>query len=268
MSSTESAAPWWGVFEFAAGQTRRWEIGPSTLWISRYDHEWRVAHLQHDDPLLDRCRAGATASEDEIDEEAVSHRFALRSAGSELRIEPLLADRAVVIRPEMPFRVLSGEEVTLYVSTPLWLRLALGASGPKLIELPSYRPSDTWFGSSTIEGELCYASRTIGRLALEDLPARANRALTPVRCDNRGQDALQLERLKIPVQYLELYEAPGTLWTQSVVLTREESGDLAGLRFEPRPPPEAPDSPRVSPARQASEQNLVVRAFSKIFRSE
>ena len=259
MSRMAATLPWWGVFELEPGQTKCWEIGPTTLWISRFEHEWRVAHHQLDDATLDRQQVGMAASADEIAEGAAEYRFGFRDAGGELRIEPLLADRAVVIRPEVPFRVPSGEAVTLYVSTPLWLRLGVGASGPKLIELPSYRPSDTWFGASTIDGELCYASRTTGRLQLEDVLQRPHRALTPVRLDNRAQDALELDRLRLPVQYLDLYDGPTTLWTQAVTLTREESGDLAGLRFEAQPPAEAGTAAPVTGARQSSEQNLVVR---------
>jgi hypothetical protein len=272
VSDTVEHAPdnarWWGGFDLEPGQVKRWEIGPTILWIGRFEREWRVAHKQIDDPISERLAIGVPDAIDGIEEGAAEFRFGFRSAGHRVRIEPLLADRAVVIRPEVPFRVVSGEEVTLYVSTPVWLRIAVGDKGPKMLDLPSYRPSDTWFGASTIDGELCYASRTTGRLELADVQMRPHRVVTPVRLVNRAQDALELDRLKLPVGYFDLYDGPSTLWTQSVTLTREESGDLAGLRFEPTAPREAQAAPKVAGARQASDQNLVVRAFSKIFRSE
>lgn len=268
MSGADDTAPWWGIFELEIGQTRRWDIGPTSLWIGRFERELRVHHHQLDDPILDRQLVGVDADPDEIDESAAEHRFGFRAASATVRIEPLLADRAVVIRPEIPFRVLKSEAVTLYVSTPVWLRIGVGESGPKLVELPSFRLSDTWFGPSTIVGELCYASRTTGKLRVEDVLQRPHRALTPVRLENQSSDALDLRRLRIPVQYLALYEGPTTLWTQAVTLTREETGDDAALRIDPNPPPEADGAGRVTMARQTSEQNLVVRAFSRIFRNE
>ena len=78
MSSTAATVPWWGVFELGPGQTKRWEIGPTTLWISRFEHEWRVAHHQLDDPILDRQQVGTDASADEIDEAAAHVRFGFR----------------------------------------------------------------------------------------------------------------------------------------------------------------------------------------------
>ena len=176
-----------------------------------------------------------------------------------------MADRPVVIKPKEPFYVQSGEDISFYVATSVWLELSVGEPAKKLMDVASFRPSDTWFGSSTIEGELCYASRTLGRLRLEDLPIAPHQVVTTIQLRNKAKDALFLERLKLPVQYLSIYQSQQHLWTQTVSLIREQSGDLAELKIAKAAPNHLEDVRKLATPREKAGQNLVVRAFSKLF---
>ncbi|CAN5898752.1 hypothetical protein BH24DEI2_BH24DEI2_23860 [soil metagenome] len=257
----------WGDFELAEGVTGHWRVGPLHLWVSNLEHEWRVAYLQEDDPLESALNV-AIPAQALPPEEATSLRFGFGKTGTGLTLEPVLADRSVVVKPEVPLYVPSGEEATLYVSTPVWVRVSLKKTGT-LLELPSYRPSDTWFGSSTVAGEFCYASRTAGRLSLDELEFRPHRAVTPVCVRNRADNPLLWERVKLPVQYLAVYRAESRfLWTQQVTLEREEDGDLAGLVIAKNVPKEVGRAVRMSEPRQHADKNLVVRAFSKLFKED
>lgn len=257
----------WGGFEIAEGVTGYWRVGPLNLWVSNLAHEWRVYYRQEDDPL-DTSLTIAIPAESAPSEGAENLRFGFGKTGTKLMLSPVLADRAVVVKPELPLYIPSGEEVTLYISTPVWLRIGLEKTG-KLLELPSYRPSDTWFGPSTLVGEFCYASRTAGRLSLEELEFRPHRAVTPLCVRNRADDPLLLERVKLPVQYLAVYQAENNfLWTQKLTLEREEDRDLAGLVIAKDVPREVGPAKRLSEPRQQPETNLVVRAFSKLFKGD
>lgn len=192
-------------------------------------------------------------------------RYSFQQTDAHLHVLAALPDRAVVVKPEVPLYVPAGETVTLYLSVPLWLRIEVGEPGRMLREAPSFRLSDTWFGPNTREGELCYATQTSGRFDLADVPLRLHRAVTPVLIHNRAADTLFLERVRLPVEYLSLYEAPDHfLWTQSVTFTRESSGDLANLKMEPGPPPEAPDATLLRAPRQHSRGNVIARTFSSL----
>ena len=94
------------------------------------------------------------------------------------------------------------------------------------------RPSDTWFGPSTLEGELCYESKTAVRFNLDNVPRRPHRAISVVRIRNRTDTQLSLERLKIPLPNLSLFGTEdGQLWTESITLERDEDGENATVKL-------------------------------------
>ena len=190
-------------------------------------------------------------------------------------VVPALADRAVVTRPEHPFHLPAGEEVTVFVGTSLWVRLLVGDPPWQLAEIPVSRPSDTWFGPSTREGELCYAGRSFLRLSLDNVPVRPHRAVTTLLLRNSAEDELYLRALKLPVNHLALYAAPdGRVWTQDVIMERTQEGiadsvtgsAMGAVQLRDRPPRLAADARRLVEPRQDPAGNMAMRAFSALFK--
>jgi hypothetical protein len=260
---------WWGRRRVPVGSAGRWRIGPLSLWIQRLEGEWRIANETGDDPLDVSMQEDLPADVGDLLEKDGVARFVTAGKSEEVVLSAALADRSVVTSSEQPLSVPPGEEVTVYVSSPLWVRIETGKPAKLLCEIPVFRPSDTWFGSDTTEGELCYASRTFHRVRLEDVPVRPHRATTAVKIKNRARSMLALERMQVPVTHLALYRASdGRLWTQDVVFERESDDDFVSLRLGGRGKPAAVGSgegklvagPRVQPS-----GGIVVRAFSSLF---
>ena len=259
-----SSQSWWGTFELPEGEARRWRIGPTTLWVQRLRGEWRVRHERGDDALAAGLEVAAAVDPAELEGSQPPGRF-VDDGASGLRLLPVTADRAIVSRPQSPFHVLPQRDVTLYVSSPLWMLLASEPSGDALCELPIHRPSDTWIGASTREGEVGYASVTHCRLELADVPERPHRAITRVGIRNRSVQPLHVQRLSVPVPYLALHAGPRGLWTEAIQLTREDrEGDLANLEVGGLPP-ESEASERIASPRRPRQERVLVRAFSALF---
>lgn len=273
---TDSApTPWWGPFTIEEGAGGRWEVGPSTLWLYHTTGEWRVIHQpslgpSNPDPMENRSEVTLPLSDEEITavleaegDDRQIRRYSFRRTEDRIALQPALADRPVVSRPEYPLYVLPEESVTLYLSTPLWIRVVLPESGRQLQEVPSHRMSDTWFGTSTVQGELCYATRTAGRLRRERLPLRRHRALTPLQITNRATDALSLERVQLPARHLALYTTPNhVLWTQAVRMTRTEGVEGADIQIRSGPPSDVKDAELIQGPRDASKKGLFTSTFS------
>lgn len=266
----EPVQPWWTTYTLGLGHGGQWQIGPSTLWIFHTDHEWRLIHQQAADSLMDGSMVRAPVPESEwppvVDPDIPTDqivRFSAQDDEATVTLKPALANRPVVARPENAIYIPPGAEVTLYISTPLWIQMRLGASATH--EVPSFRPSDTWFGPSTREGELCYAARTTGRFRLADLPMRPHRAVTPLVVQNAASDQLLVERAQIPMQHLALYETDNhVLWTQAVTLHREEDVEGARVRIKPGAPPDAANATCAAEPREPLKKNLVMSTFKAI----
>lgn len=267
-------AVWWGTFQFEEDEAACWRVGPSTLWIHRSARSWRIIHSSTNDALDESAfvdpptpvHRTVLKPEDPPSDATVLRYSFQKTADRQIVLTPVLADRSVVIRPDAPLYVLAGEEITIYASTPVWIRIEAGSPARLLTEIPSHRPSDTWFGPNTLEGELCYAMRTAGRLRLTSLPFRLHRAITPIHVHNHASDALYLDRVQVPVQYLSLYRGENNfLWTPSVDLDRESAGDLAAVRLAHKPPSEAGASTLLSNARHEVRSSIIIRTFSSIF---
>lgn len=255
---------WWGKFNVEQGRVLRWRIGPLTLWLRRLAREWQLAHVRGEEAENSQAlEVGASESDWDAAAPVNLERFVFRQTAAAIELAPMLADRPVVTRPVMPFYLSGGEEATVYVSSPLWVRIAAG--GVLLKEIGTQRPSDTWFGPSTRVGEVCYASRTHCRLSADELPWRPYRAVTPLLIRNRNQQPLLIDRLNLPVGYLSLFTSEqGTLWTQTVTIRRDQGAD-AVMDVATAPPLEAGATQLVSRPRSEPEKGGVIRAFTSLF---
>ena len=274
--NTMALSPWWQTYDVPIDHMAHWTIGALSLWVMRTDREWRVGHQAGQDPLAD-----ANTFEDPLPSSEAAfdwaepakhtvHRYSMEATHPACALKPQLADRPVVIRPEHPISVISGETVTLFVSTPLWVQLTVHEDDVQLLQMPTMRPSDTWFGTNTRQGELCYASRTTGRLHLHDVPLRPHRAITPLRIRNRAPATLLLERVQVPTSHLALYENEAhALWTQALRLDRSpdhlsSSTPAAQVHVQPGPPREAGSCTRLVDPRETTKRNLFISTFSAV----
>ena len=263
----EHTSPWWGKYSVPLDATSYWRVGPLEVWIQRSLKEWRIGTKPHEDPTDPSLVVNRTETKDTIPVEGVHwYRFAFRSTAEIIELTTALAPRPLVVRPEIPILLPPKESATLHVSFPLWIQFNFGQSATKMFETPVFRPSDTWFGSSTIEGELCYAGRTRARLRLEDLDYMPHRAYSACHIRNRAKSELSLDRLKLPMPNLSVFSAKdGRLWTETVTLDRREDGDIAELQLEKAPPREVHPARLLRGPRSKPEKGLLIRAFGGLF---
>ncbi len=255
-----ASSPWWGAVSL--DERRRWSgrLGPFEMWLNLQGGEVTIAHRHGPDPLqVGRGRASAA----EPPEDAEWLRCP--TSQSALELSPALADRPIVVRPEVPLRLLPGDSTELRISTPLWLRLDAGLPAHRLLDVPTFRPSDTWFGPSPREGELCYASRTRARLAAASEGLTTTRAHTLLALTNGGSDSLLVDRINLPVPRLGLYLGDGgLLWTDGLSVARQPGEELVEVSIQRGLPPRLAGARRVAEPRNPEHGNVFVRAMTSL----
>jgi hypothetical protein len=259
---------WWGRHSVEAGRIDYWQIGPLNLWIQHLAHQWRFSWVHSPDWLDPRVRSVPSATQESIPPEAENLHCAFLDSREDLIFAPTLANRPVVTRLATPLQVIPGENVTLYVVSPLWLRVEMAQPSKPLHEFPIFRLSDTWFGPMSSAGSLCYASSSPAFLELREVPLRMHCAITAVTIRNSSANALPIDRLNIPLPQLSLFYSPRTgFWTDAITLEHNEGAEMATLRIDRQPPADAAPTQFVTGPRQTvADTGTVFRAFSAFFR--
>jgi hypothetical protein len=249
-------------YEPPLGEVRRYEFGPMTLYVARNATDWDVGARLGDDPHAAVVDLDGPGTREDLSACTWRVRYPAPSHVHQLALAAASADRPVIARPESTLLVPARASTVVYLGSPVWVRILLGDE--QIAELPAWRPSDTWFGPSTTEGELCYASRTMARTVLEELPFSPIRAITETTIANATDAAVRVDRIGLPLPAMSVFRsAGGRMWTEAVRVSLEESGASA-TRVGKGPPAIAGECTRLASPRRPPDSGGLVRAFSAL----
>lgn len=263
--------PWWGEFLLAEKQKLFWHIGDRAIIIQRLIGEWNTWNIEADDvnssPLIFSENLSEAQPHGITNIDSIKPlRHLQRKTSEHIKILPALADRSMVVKPVTPIRVLPGEHICLFVSTQLWFSAYTSPKKALLLDIPFWRPSDSWFGPSTREGQISYAKYTDARLQLDALEQCQHRAITPVSIINNHEQTLVIERLNLPVPLLNLYsDCNNQFWTEKLTVSRDANDEIVELKFGEGGPLEASQPIHVSAPRIIKEQNALIRSINSLF---
>jgi hypothetical protein len=260
-----TSKPWWGEFAFDIDEVRAWSLAERRIVVQRTATEWNTWNVEADEQLLLPPVAVTPYKIQNLPDKVVVERYLFRQTGKGLLVKPALADRPVITRPINTLTIMPGEAIRLYISTPLWMQLLTLPGKTCFLDVPFWRPSDSWFGPSTIEGELCYSKHTDARVQLETIEKRPHRAITPVNVLNKSSDPLIIDRINLPVPMLSLFAADDSFWTEAINVNRSADDDTADLHLEKRAPKEAGNTIKVAQPREAVSKRHLIRALSSLF---
>lgn len=258
-------AAWWGNFELVENQPKIWAFGERMIAVMRSKDEFSIWNIETDAEI-----SAALTVSDTVETGALDNRYLTRNlynnTPTTITVKPRLADRSVVARPAASLRVLPSKEGRILISTPLWFSAETMNDKETLVDIPFWRPSDSWFGPSNREGEMCYAKYTDARLQHDALEHRPHRAITPITIINRSRKALVIERINVPVPLLNLYnDNAQRLWSQSLTIVRETDKATVEVRLDKTSPPEIGETIEVSPPRVVSEKQTLIRSLASLF---
>jgi hypothetical protein len=267
MSRANGADYRWAEHHVEVGHSICCEVGPLHVWALRHEQEWRIGTVTDavEPEDLDNAEWEVTASVAAPEGLTDTERYVFRSADARVRFTAGLADRPIVSSPRIPLFVPPAEATTLFVGSPLWLRVEVAEPPTILKEIPVRRPSDTWFGSPTGDGELCYSTRTRAALSITNVPITMAWAVTPVIIRNGATTPLSVDRLKLPVPFLPVYVTADRLWTPAVTMEHREGNEMAVFDVHRGPPPEAEGARLLTAAREVPAAGLLIRAFGGLF---
>ena len=215
---------WWGEFQLNEGQQRLLRCADLCLQIDALPYQWWLGYEWQDEvnqfePVMEQSESEPVTKDNE-------QRFVFASLPSGFSIQPALADRPVVCRPVVSVSLLPFQEVTLFVCLPLWIKLSTERDGQILLDIPTVRVCDSWFGSNTREGVISYASQVTEQLDVKPITNNKARAAIEVRIQNQSDQMLTLDKISVPAPNLSLFaDDKGQFWTPRITLVRRDHED-------------------------------------------
>ncbi|MCX4192260.1 hypothetical protein [Methylophaga sp. OBS1] len=222
---SELSTQWWGSFAVAKGEQRVLRCADLYLQLQALPNQWWLGYdwqrdINQFQPILE------TLVEELAETPEHEQRFVFAELPSRLRLLPALADRPVVCRPVVSVSLLPFQEVTLFVCLPLWVKLQTGEGDVTLLDIPTVRVCDSWFGPNTREGVISYASQVSEQLDVKPISNNKARAAIEVRIQNQSDQMLTLDKISVPAPNLSLYvDAYGQFWTPRITLVRRDNED-------------------------------------------
>jgi len=254
----------WKPASIGLKQTLHSQIGPFSLYVKRSADELYVAHQRHEADSLDGepYKISRPLGNSELDASKFDwSRWIIGDKLDTVQLVPVMPDRPVVVKSEMPVKIPSGHQARFFISIPVWLKLTAACSDRlNICELPSVILSSMWFGDPTA-GELCYTLRTRARRTLERDQARPYRALCPVTVKNESGSLLDFQRLCIRVEYLKIYQGDSQLCTNSVLIKYHNQDGTTEINYGCTEPDFEQNPVMLSDSRMPFRQSLLKRSF-------
>ena len=263
---SKTISPWWGEYKIPLNNLKCITIGTLSVYLQRYENEWQIVHR-----LINKDDAQAVANHELSDTDilplgAEIERTAFARTTETVKLVPTLPPRPIVSSPVSPFKVPPKQFITVFISLPIWIRIDVGNPPITLLETWTQKLSDTWFGSTIQEGELCYANKTSCYLRLDDIKFKAYRAITPVTIHNQSTETMRLEKINITATNLSIFtNEKNQLWTSPIRVERLKGADDVNVKIENKFPAFAGNSVLLEKPRKSLQEGVMTRAITAIF---
>ena len=183
----------------------RKQIGPLILWIRKIGDELHIA--QQDEPeATAKTHAKPLTVYDEKPPKLEFSRWIVGKETNCFRFLPIVPNRPIVVRMEMPVNLPPRQHAVFFVSIPAWIRIVAEQQTPvELCEIPTVTRSNSWFGD-TVSGQLCYSLITHARRDISAKKTERYRMVCPVEIHNKATTVLNIDHLCVHVEHLDIYE--------------------------------------------------------------
>jgi hypothetical protein len=182
-----------------------------------------------------------------------------------LHILPAMPPKPVVFRSNKKISIRQHQTLRIYLAVPLYIQLYYKQvdNDNLLSEFETERLSDTWFG----EPDSGTPAFTVGsRFALqpEALEAKQHEVIVPVNIHNNSSQLLDLQRLLIRVDMMNLYQVSNSLIADLGTIEFKGQGQTGQLNFTTDKNIHGTAPQQIAKARIASNRNILGHSFHVI----
>jgi len=247
----------WKKYQFAVNQTRLFKAGYSEIVVKRIQNGWLVKRntldVASEDLLVETI-------DDLADDQDVLHFYTGNS--NELLLVPALPNKAVVFRNNKNIKISAGESASLFFRIPLTMQFYFQEVKDEnhLVEIPSQRLSDTWFGEID-NGEPAYSIGDNYDQSFSEVQASSWEAISSVEIINNTANVLDLQRLILRVEDFILYLKNKHMLTSYATIEFKGQEQAGSVNLSEREDIHGEKPVQMAKPRSLESKNLLRRSF-------
>ncbi len=210
----------WGSFDIVDNQIYFWRVGNCNIWLKREEDNIYIKWFY--------SNSNNKIDNENIvpDDEGWSH-YVIKGKSESIELSPAMPDRSLVIKVKRPFYLPPGIKKRIYIDVPLWICIStVGNNKAKLVEIPSFILSNTWFGTP-IEGQVCYWLMSEVNFGIEEYSHIPYMATCPVTLKNISNENLLVKKFLIPVENSVLFIHNNELWSDEILISYKGQNDVS-----------------------------------------
>lgn len=256
--------PWWGVKTLKSQEIVQWSIKDRFVALQKGLKEWTIYNFETPNEQNSDVIYKIVKDKQQL-VNATATRFVLPPHVNSVLVEPSLADRAMIVKPSNPLLIMPDESIKVFISTPLWITILYEEKDLPLLDVPFWRPSDSWFGKNTMHGDLCYAKYTDAALSIREANPRSHRAITSVTIVNKQSTPLSIERLNLPTPKLKVYvDEAGQFWSEDLIIEQKTEHGAPVSEVKHKVPEHNSGLTLVSQSRVASNKSSLLSTLKNL----
>ena len=247
----------WGKHEGKPTEHILIQGGYCCLELNHFPGGWAVKNTKRSEPQDEFMLSTETG----VQHPENSHLFQTGRSDI-LYIQPALPPKPVVFRNNKTVSIRPHQTLRIYIAVPLYVQLyyKVPDSGHLLAEYETERLSDTWFGEPD-SGTPAFSVGSRFSLHSEELQISKHEALIPINIQNTSIQLLELQRLIIRVELMNLYLV-GQQMVSDLTSIEFKGPDQSGhLQFATDKNIHGTNPALLSKARQASNRNILEHSF-------
>ena len=247
----------WGKHEGKPNQHIQFESGYCSLQLCYFSGGWSVSQQKREEASPDTNYQIVTNESDLPD----AHLFQTgRSAN--LFIQPALPPKSIVFKGNKKIIIRPHQTLRIYVATPIYIQLYYKQVDADhfLAEYETERITDTWFGEPD-SGSPAFSVGSRYATSPEELNVAKHEVIVPVNIQNNTTQLLDLQRLLIRVELMNVYQVGEQLMADLETIEFKGQGQVGNLHFATDKAVHGSAPVLISKARQASNRNILGHSF-------
>lgn len=247
----------WSRIETKPETTYFWKIGLKEIFLKKINKEWLFLVKDSQDLAKEIFHSEL---KDEIKD--VEWLTFIGDNQNSIQVLPVFPNRPIVVKPISPLKVLPNKSMKLFIQIPAWIQFYSNSYTKEnlIFECNSEELSSTWFGEPD-NGLLAYSKPLEISTALEEPKLTGHNIICPIRLSNDSKTILDIQRLLLHVEFLNIYNDDKNLWSNEVRIRFKGENEISDVQYVNEAPFSEKSIKPLVTSRSNKSQNVLTKSF-------